>query len=257
MPLFVPQRLGAVVRSLRLYHGDPARSRAMRRLYRQFVRPGDLVFDVGAHVGDRTLAFRRLGARVVALEPQPDMARTLRLVAGWRSRVTIVEAAVGRAPGVLTLHLNRRNPTISTASRAFVQAAEGAAGWADERWDTTVEVPVTTLDALIERFGRPAFVKIDVEGFEAEVLAGLSSPVPALSFEFTTIQRDVAHAALDRLEALGNWRFDAALGESQRLVFGTPVEGPELRRWLDSLPPSANSGDVYAFGAVPAATRAL
>jgi FkbM family methyltransferase len=247
MTAHVLPRLRAVIRSLRLYHGDPARSRAMRALYGRFVRPGDLVFDVGAHVGDRTLAFRRLGARVVAVEPQPDMAKALRLIAGWRSGVTVIAAAVGREPGRLTLHLNRQNPTVSTASAAFVEAADGAEGWRDQRWDTSVEVPVTTLDALIERFGRPAFVKIDVEGFEAEVLAGLSSPVPALSFEFTTIQRDVAHAALDRLEALGRWRFDAALGESQRLVFDTPVDGPTLRRWLDDLPIAANSGDVYAI----------
>ena len=49
----------------------------MDRLYGQFVRPGDLVFDVGAHVGDRIAAFRRLGARVVAVEPQPALVRTL------------------------------------------------------------------------------------------------------------------------------------------------------------------------------------
>ncbi len=240
------RRAAATARSLRIYHLDRQRARAMRRLYGRFVRPGDLVFDVGAHVGDRTAAFRRLGARVVAVEPQPDMARVLRVLVGWRRGVEVVEAAVGSREGRLTLRLNRANPTVSTASDAFVAAAAGAEGWDEQRWDDRIEVPVTTLDALIARFGRPAFVKIDVEGFEADVLAGLSQPLPALSFEFTTIQRDVAHAAVDRLEALGRWRFDAALGESQQLVFGTPVEAPALRAWLDQLPTQANSGDVYA-----------
>ena len=240
------RRFGAVARSLRIYYGDPGRERAMRRLYRRFVRPGDLVFDLGAHVGDRTSAFRALGAHVVAVEPQPSLARFLRVTQGWRARVTVVEAAVGAAPGRVTLRVNRANPTVTTASDAFVAAAHGAPGWQGQRWDGEVEVPLTTLDALIERFGRPAFVKIDVEGFEAEALAGLSQPLPALSFEFTTMQRSVAHAALDLLERLGRWRFDAALGESQALVFGDPVPAERLRAWLDELPADANSGDVYA-----------
>ena len=63
-----------VVRSLRIYYGDRQHGPAMDQLYREFVKPGDLVFDIGAHVGDRIAAFRRLEARVIALEPQPALA---------------------------------------------------------------------------------------------------------------------------------------------------------------------------------------
>jgi len=110
-------------------------------------------------------------------------------------------------------------------------------------------VPVTTLDALIAAHGVPAFVKIDVEGFEADVLAGLSRALPTLSFEFTTIQRDVAMACLARIAALGSYRFDVALGESQRLELGRWVTTEEMRRHIEALPHSANSGDVYAVQA--------
>jgi hypothetical protein len=76
-------------------------------------------------------------------------------------------------------------------------------------------------------------------------LAGLTQPVSALSFEFTTIQRDVARACIDRCVALGFVRFNASLGESQQL--GEWRSSAEIARWLDELPHAANSGDIYAL----------
>jgi len=107
-------------------------------------------------------------------------------------------------------------------------------------------VPVTTLDALIGKHSKPVFIKIDVEGFEAEVLAGLTQPVRALSFEFTTIQRDVARACIERCRALGYTRFNSALGESQVLIHEQWVGGDAMAAWLAALPHAANSGDIYA-----------
>jgi FkbM family methyltransferase len=235
-----------VVRSLSIYYGNRERRAAMERLYRRFVNPGDLVFDVGAHVGDRVAAFRRLGARVVAVEPQPALRTTLKLLRGWDRGIVIEPVALGRADGAAELRINLDNPTVSTASPDFVRAAAGASGWEGQAWTTTVTVPMTTLDALVARHGPPAFIKIDVEGFEAEVLAGLSQAVPALSFEFTTIQRHVAAAAIDRCVALGYASFNAALGESQTLAHETWLTAAQIAQWLAGLPDEANSGDVYA-----------
>jgi FkbM family methyltransferase len=238
--------LGPLERSLEVYYGDPARDAAMDALYIRFVPKGGLAFDIGSHVGDRIASFRRLGARVVALEPQPTCAIVIRAIHGGDPDVTLVQSACGGADGILKLHINSANPTVTTASADFVRAADGAGGWEGQVWDQALDVPVTTLDALIAQHGRPDFVKIDVEGFEDTVLTGLTAAVPALSFEFTTIQRDVADRCMARLAALGYSRFNLALGESQRMTFGTEISADDMRRHIDRLPHDANSGDVYA-----------
>ncbi|HEX2724440.1 MAG TPA: FkbM family methyltransferase, partial [Beijerinckiaceae bacterium] len=135
----------ALARSLRIYHGDAARNARMDGLYARFLKPGDLAFDVGAHVGDRISSFRRLGARVVALEPQPGPARVLRLIHGRDVDVVLLQAAAGDREGEVTLRINSANPTVSTVSAAFVQAAEGAGGWEGQVWDRTIAVPCVTL----------------------------------------------------------------------------------------------------------------
>ena len=238
-----------IVRSLRIYYGHRAQSAAMDKLYARFVQRGDLVFDIGAHVGDRVGSFRRLGCRVVAVEPQPALVKTLKLLYGRSADVAIEAVAVGRTAGMIEMMINADNPTVSTASRQFIDAARDARGWQEQRWTKSIRAPMTTLDALIAKHGVPAFIKIDVEGFEAEALAGLSQPVKALSFEFTTIQRDVALPCVDRCLALGLTRFNAALGESQSLVHADWIGGGEIIRWLAELPHEANSGDVYAASA--------
>jgi len=235
-----------VFRSLRIYYFGRHDRSAMDRLYEQFVKPGDLVFDVGSHVGDRIGAFRRIGARVVACEPQPALVKTLRLIYGRDKSVTIEPVAVGRSAGQIELKINVDNPTVSTASDDFVTAADGAPGWQGQNWGKSITVGMTTLDALIARHGMPAFMKIDVEGFEAEALGGLTQPVPALSFEFTTIQRDVAQACIARCVALGYTRYNAALGESQQMVHDDWRGADAIGQWLTALPMSANSGDIYA-----------
>jgi membrane glycosyltransferase len=236
----------AVARSVQIYHADRARAAAMDAFYGRFVGAGDLVFDLGAHVGDRVASFRRLGADVVALEPQPGPAGVIDRLFWDDGRVTLVQAAVGPREGEVMLKVNRANPTVSTASADFLRAADGAPGWEGQAWDGEITVPMTTLDRLIEQHGRPSFVKIDVEGYELDVLNGLSVAVPALSFEFTTIQMSVALACIERLARIGAYRFDLSLGESHQLRFGRFVYPEELVAHLKALPVEANSGDIYA-----------
>lgn len=234
-----------VIRALSIYRPTRARNARLMGLYGDFVPKGGLAFDIGAHAGDRIAAFRGLGARVVAAEPQPALARLLRWRFGADTGVTLRTEAVGDARGVAQLSVNTANQSVSTLSARFLAAANGAPGWEGQVWDRRIEVEVRTLDDLIADHGVPDFIKIDVEGFEPEVLAGLSNSVPALSFEVVLAVRDLGLAALDRARALGYVAFRFSEGESHRFDADW-CDGDAMTRFLTDLPVQVNSGDVYA-----------
>lgn len=249
--------LAGILRSIAIYRLRPEHHAGLVRLYRPFVPPGGLVFDIGAHVGDRVRAFRALGARVVAIEPGAAAMRVLRLLHGRDPDAFLMAAAAGAEDGEAALSVNSGNPTVSTLSQGFVCGTAGAPGWEGQRWDKVERVRVTTLDRLVAEHGRPDFLKIDVEGHEAEVLAGLSAAnaPPALSFEVVTVMRSAGMAALDRAAALGYGHFRLSLGESHRFAAAwTDADG--MRRALEKLPDAANSGDVYALRQAHSALRA-
>lgn len=225
----------------------PGRLPGLLSLYRPFVPDGGLVFDVGAHLGDRTRAFRRLGARVVAIEPQPTLMRWLQRFFGRDVGVTLDARAVGAQPGHARLALDHAHPAVASISarwRSSVSRHHG--GFADVDWKHSIEVAVTTLDGLIERHGTPDFCKIDVEGFEAEVLAGLSRPLPALSIEFVAGALDHAQTCLDRLGQLGNYRYNAVEGERRSFLWSAWKPTEAVREWLDAGADDIASGDLYA-----------
>jgi FkbM family methyltransferase len=235
-----------LLRSLIVYW-RPGRQKKLRRLYRPFVGPGDLVFDVGAHLGDRSVAFAALGARVVALEPQPQVVPWLRRLVGRNDSIIVRAEAVGGAAGTARLAISRRTPSVSTLAETWRRKLpEANPGFGRVRWEDAVEVPVITLDALIEIHGLPRFCKIDVEGYEAEVLAGLSYPIPGVSVEFVSGGLEVAVACIHRLGQLGTYEFNAIAGEGREFVFDGWVRSEGIADWLGEGAGGALSGDVYA-----------
>jgi FkbM family methyltransferase len=239
-------RLLGLARSVAIYHGIPYRQRRLRRFYAAFVSSGDLVFDIGAHAGNRTRAFAALGCRVVAVEPQPDFAGLLRALFAASRQVTVIQASVGERVGRSALSISERTPTVTTLDEEWRNARAREPDFRHVRWDDRVEVETTTVDALIERFAVPAFVKIDVEGGEAGVLAGLNHPVASLSFEYLPRALDYACRCTERLRALGPYLFNWSPGESSRLATDRWMSAAELMAALATPEAQRRPGDVYA-----------
>jgi FkbM family methyltransferase len=240
------RRNTGILRSILMYYGRPDRTRRLMDFYRQWIRPGDLCFDIGAHVGSRLRLWSALGAQIIALEPQPQCMALLRRWYGRSRQITLVEAAVGAQPGAERLLISEATPTVSTLSPTWVDAVRQVDSFARVEWNDEVTVAVTTLDELIAAYGAPAFCKIDVEGYELEVLRGLSQALPALSFEYIPAAGELANGCMARLLELGAYEFNWSVGEQHRWQASDWLTGAEMIRCLQDLPRDGASGDIYA-----------
>jgi FkbM family methyltransferase len=238
--------LTGLIRSVAIYHGMPWRRRALRRFYSEFIKPGATVFDIGAHVGSRTRTLLSLGAHCIAVEPQPLFARVLARMFDNNARVSLIAQAVGREPGKARMQISSRHPTVSTLSAQWIDQVQDTQGFTHVQWDHTIDVPVTTLDILIDEYGVPDFCKIDVEGMESEILAGLSTPIPLVALEYIPAALNIAEECVAQLEALGNYVFNLSPGESHCFSLNKWVDATQIVEELTTAASHGRSGDLYA-----------
>jgi FkbM family methyltransferase len=240
------RRNRGILKSVLRYYGLPGRIRLLARFYSSFIRKGDLCFDLGAHVGDRIRAWSRLGARIVALEPDPLCAALLDRWYGSQPNITLLQQAVGARAGSGQLFVSERNPTLNTLSTGWMRDIKRSRQFSRIKWESTVEVSVTTLDDLIGEYGLPGFCKIDVEGYELEVLEGLSLAIPALSFEYNPAVPDIASDCISRLTVLGEYEFNWTVREWPRFRSRAWLDPDSMGAELRTLSLEARTGDVYA-----------
>lgn len=204
--------------------------------------PGDLVFDIGAHVGNKSEWFLERGLEVICVEPQPAMIQILRDRFASNPSATVVGKGVGSARGILQMSIATRSPVLSTFAEHWKHGR-----FSDVQWDSRADVEIILLDDLIHQFGVPRYCKIDVEGYELEVIRGLSNRVGIISFEFTSEFMSQALLVTERLISLGYRRFNISLAESETYYFPQWIPYHELVSVLYASRDSAGLwGDVYA-----------
>lgn len=214
-------------------------------MYKKFINPGDLVFDVGANIGSRVEAFLKLKAKVVAVEPQAFCRKVLR--ARFGNRITIIKQGLGEKEEMKTLFIASASSQIASFSEDWIDAVKQER-FSNAEWDKNEQIELTTLQKLIDQFGVPAFIKIDVEGFELAVLSGLQTAVPALSFEYTVPeQAGKAIKCLEKVNALsGNYVYNYSCGEEMNFELAEFCDFETFKNILNSEAfLKTSNGDVY------------
>lgn len=213
--------------------------------YSNYVKPGELYFDIGANIGNRVEALLGIGAKVVAVEPQETCYKELEKKFG--NKISIVKKGIGAEEGELDFYISDASVLSSFASE-WIQSVKDSDRFAHNQWNTIVKTRIITLDQLISEFGIPAFIKIDVEGFEIEVLKGLTQPIKTMSFEYTVPEQiSTALACVERLQTINeNIEFNYCVGESMELALDKWVSPVEMNTTIN-LPQFITSGfgDIY------------
>ena len=211
--------------------------RRKRRIefYSTFIRPRDLVFDVGANLGNYAEALCQVGAAVIAIEPDPHNLKILAKRLRYRN-VHIEPCAIGKTEGTAHLHVAADRRDASTISAQWAKRTNA-------RWQGTVKVPLRTLDSIAKEHGTPEYVKVDAEGYDAEVLRGMSFRPRMLSFEFLSADLNVAQECI---RLLREWSFNCVLEERSRFELSRWVTSDDITSLVSGLSERVAYGDIFA-----------
>lgn len=210
--------------------------------YKQFIQPGDLCFDIGANFGNRTETFLGLGANVICVEPIEESLLRLKKKFNKNKNVRILPIAISNKVEEKEIHVSNFLE-VCTMSNRFMEEYKGQKH--NIHWHDTRIINTSTLDALIEEYGTPTFCKIDVEGFEKEVLEGLSQIIPFMSFEYNEKLKDLALECLQILSKFNSLTYRFSPDESMEFTSKEWMEVKEFYTYIQLLPSEILTGDIY------------
>lgn len=211
-----------------------------KQFYAQFIGQDDLCFDIGANTGKKSRLFLSLGANVIAFEPQTACQESLKNLKKVYPSFEYYPIAVGAENEEKELFLANHSE-VATLSKAFIDYFSG-----DEiQWTAKETVTVKSLESLIETYGLPNYCKIDVEGYELDILSHLKSKIPMLEFEFTGgfISETIKIISLLDNE---NVRFNYILNEHLKLQLRDWCTGTEMKKIIQKLPIKRLHGNIFA-----------
>ncbi len=202
-----------------------------QRVYNSLLEPGTLIFDIGANHGQTTEKLLRPGCRVIAVEPSLESVEVLKMKFRHNPSVTVVNRGVSDREEVLPFYFDKTQNRASS----FIEK------WS-QRGESKYSVRTTTLDKLIEEYGMPQFIKIDVEGFELRVLRGLTQRVASLSFSYHGRTWDETLEGLALINKLGKARFNFNSFIMHSLHLENWVDSEEL---ISKINKSMENGHYY------------
>lgn len=219
------------------------------KLLSNLISKGDLIFDIGANIGLETEKYLILGAsKVICVEPQLSCLKELKEKFSDNNKITIIEKGISNEEGSLRFYISKNGSGCSTFSEEYRK------NFRKIKYDEELEVPVTTLNNLIRKYGIPKFCKVDVEGFELQVFKGLSIKIPYICYEFHSEMLYDAKKCADYLSSLGKAMFNLSIyrhaingryHKENRFYFKDWVDKRVLFSKLDSLNVDRFVGDIY------------
>jgi len=215
-----------------------------KTFFSSILNKNDLCFDVGANMGNRIKPLLEMGARVVAVEPQESCQKYLNYKYG--NKIEIVKKGLADSDGSKTLYI-ANSTVLSSFSEEWIESfKEGR--FSKYSWNKKVQVEMTTLDKLILKYGKPNFIKIDVEGYELNVLKGLSSPINLICFEYAVPEqtKNVIACINQLLKISTNLSFNYCIGENMNFVLPNWIGLNEMQNLINSQEFIDSAfGDVY------------
>jgi len=230
VPKFIRKRISSAIQPMI----ELNEMKRLKMFLKMYLKDCNHIFDIGANVGDFSKVYLSLGCKIVCVEPQESLVKKLKLKFKNNLNIVVENKGVSYKKDKLKLYYDDYKMAQSSFNKNWIKS--------NGLKYTTVDV--VTLDYLIEKYGLPDYIKIDVEGYEYNVIKGLSYKIKNLSFEF---HNKVFKNTLDCIRLLNSLKynkFNLSEASNHKFVFNKFINAQKLICYLKSKDVDYH-GDIY------------